>query len=124
MERFNSREAVVTKKPNDTDRQKPYSPAGGEHVCERVAEGESLVAICAGDAMPSVDEVKQWLRGNSEFARTLDLAIQARRENFLDELAEVAMKVGCGEIEVEKGKKEIERLKTLVEYSDLPVGIW
>ena len=101
-----------------------YSRALAERVCDRIAEGETLAAICAEEAMPSLEELKGWLRENSEFARTLDLAIQARREHFLDEMQEVETKLLGGTIDVAEAEATIERLKRLIEYSDMPVGIW
>ncbi len=73
--------------------------------------------------MPSLEELKGWLRENSEFARTLDLAIQARREHFLDEMKEVETKL-LGTIDVAEAEATLDKLKRLVEYSDMPVGIW
>ena len=101
-----------------------YSHALAERLCDRVAEGETLATITAEPAMPALDGLKQWLRDNSEFAAELDLAIQARREHFLDEMREVETKLLRGEIDVAKAETTLERLKTLIEYSDLPVGIW
>ena len=101
-----------------------YSLALAEQLCDRVAEGGMLAGICAENAMPALDELKSWLRENSDFARTLDLAIQARREHFLDEMREVETKLLRGEIDIAKAEAALERLKTLIEYSDMPVGIW
>ncbi len=106
------------------DRPSVDSQALAERLCERVAEGETLAAITAEDTMPSLEALKHWLRQNSEFAGTLDRAIQARREYWLDEMKEVETKLIHGEIDVGEAEATIERLKQLIEYSDMPVGIW
>ena len=116
MERFNSREAVVTKKP--CDQQKPYSPAVGEHICERVALGESLVAICEPADMPSLDEVMAWQRHDPEFAALLGGAWQARAEIFLDRVLETIDRLGRGDIATAEAEVIIEGLKLLVETCD------
>ena len=107
-----------------TDTPPAYDETLAERLCDRVAGGETLAALCAEDDMPSLDGVKHWLRENSEFAGNLDRAIQVRREIFLDDMKEVTDKLLRGEIDAVEAEKEIERLKTLIEYSDMPVGIW
>ena len=101
-----------------------FNLALAERIGDRIAEGETLATITAEPGMPSLDEVKQWLRDNSEFAGTLDQAMQFRREHFLDEMREVETKLLRGEIDVAKAEETLERLKRLIEYSDMPVGIW
>ena len=104
-----------------------HEPQGrdlAERLCGRIADGEMLATITAEPGMPSLDEVQQWLRDNSEFATELDLAIQARREHFLDEMREVETKLLRGAIDVGEAVATLDKLKRLVEYSDMPVGIW
>ena len=107
-----------------TDTPPAFDENLAERLCDRIAQGETLAALCAEAAMPSLDGVKHWLRENSEFAGDLDRAIQIRRAHFLDEMQEIETKLLRGEIGVADAKADIERLKTLIEYSDMPVGIW
>lgn len=56
-----------------------------EAICERLAEGESLVAICADDAMPSVRAVQNWQHADAAIdaqitrAREVGLYVRAER---------------------------------------------
>ena len=95
-----------------------YSLALAERLCQRVAEGESLAAICAEDAMPAIGEVIAWQRHNPEFAKLLDGARQARAEIFLDQVLEMIEKLERGDITVAEAEVTIEGLKMLVETSN------
>ena len=107
-----------------TDEPSTFNQTLAENLCDRVAEGETLATICAEDAMPSLDDLKHWLRENSEFAGSLDQAILFRREHFLDKMIEIELMLLRGTIDVVEAEKKIERLKTLIDNSDMPVGIW
>ena len=107
-----------------TDSTTVYDETLADQLCDRVAMGGMLATICATEEMPSLDELKQWLRENTEFAGNLDRAIRVRRDVFFDDMKEVTDQLLRGEIDVADAEKEIERLKTLIEYSDMPVGIW
>ena len=101
-----------------TDTPSTYSHALAERIAERIAEGESLAAICAGDDMPAMEEVIAWQRHDPEFAKLLDGARQARAEVFLDQVLEVIEKLERGDIPVDEAEVTIEGLKLLVECSN------
>jgi hypothetical protein len=67
-----------------------YTPAVGEAICARLANGESLVAIVRDPEMPCYGTVYGWLKRHPVFA---DLYVQARQiqaDYFFDEAREVA----------------------------------
>lgn len=67
-----------------------FTPELAELICERIADGESLRAICRDDAMPCTASVKRWLRKNEEFRAQYAHAREEQAEAFLDEIIEIA----------------------------------
>lgn len=64
-------------------RPSSYTPEIGAIICERLAEGEGLKAICEDKAMPCREAVRKWKNDNPEFA-----CMYARaREDQADTLA-------------------------------------
>lgn len=45
-----------------------FTQAVATIICERLAAGESLLAICRAEAMPPRRTVYEWLKADSEFA--------------------------------------------------------
>jgi hypothetical protein len=64
-----------------------YTPELGLAICRRLAEGESLRSICAGDDVPSRETVRHWLLADAAFRQTYAIA----RELQADSLAEDAL---------------------------------
>jgi DNA-binding phage protein len=71
-------------------RPSSYSPELAETICDRIAEGESLRAICASEGMPGTTTVKRWLRNNEEFRAQYVRAREEQAEHYLDEIMEIA----------------------------------
>lgn len=91
-------------------RPSTYTPEIAARICERLAAGESLRAICRDDHMPHRATVHRWLIDNVEgfcdqYARA--------REVGLDELAEEALEIadtpveGLRREESDDGYKEV-----------------
>jgi hypothetical protein len=57
-------------------------------ICERIADGEGLVAVCDSDDMPARSTVYLWLNEHKEFsdmyARAVDLRVERWGEEILD----------------------------------------
>ena len=45
----------------------PYDQAIADEVCERIAEGEGLEAICKDDHIPSPETLRKWMAIESIF---------------------------------------------------------
>lgn len=71
-------------------RQSTYTPEIAAKICARLAEGESLIAICADDDMPSRAAVYVWLESNTEFQDRYARARARQAEHFLDEIVQIA----------------------------------
>lgn len=59
-------------------------------ICERLAAGESLVRICAGDGFPSETTVYRWLQTNPAFRDKYAQAREVQAERMADEILEIA----------------------------------
>ena len=68
-----------------------YTPALAETVCKRIAEGESLRAICRDSGMPTEGAVRAWARDNRDgFGSRYRLARELQFEFWADQIVEIA----------------------------------
>ncbi|WP_309643349.1 hypothetical protein [Phenylobacterium sp.] len=68
-------EARKARRKHDWGRSDLYSVAVGEAICQALADGESMVDICARSGMPAAGTVYEWLRVHPDFS---DMYVQAR----------------------------------------------
>lgn len=59
-------------------------------ICERIAEGESLRAICRDDDMPSRTSVFKWLIAHKGFADQYTRAREAQADALFEDILEIA----------------------------------
>lgn len=68
-----------------------YTPELAAEVCERLANGETLLAICRDKHMPSAGGIRSWVLDDREgFADDYARARQLQMDNWADELLEIA----------------------------------
>ena len=68
-----------------------YTPALAETVCKRIAQGESLRAICRDSGMPTEGAVRGWARDNRDgFGARYRLARELQFEFWADQIVEIA----------------------------------
>lgn len=67
-----------------------YSPDTDAQICERIAAGESLSAICRDEAMPHRDTVYTWMGKNQAFADRYARAVEDRAETLAAEILAIA----------------------------------
>lgn len=69
-----------------------YSKKLAEAICARIAQGEGLKGICAGDGMPTERCVYKWLRheDHAEFVQMYAQAREDQQERWADEIIEIA----------------------------------
>jgi len=67
-----------------------YTPALGEVICARLAEGETLTAITRDPDMPSYGTVYAWVKRHPEFEDMYVEAREAQAEYFCDEARDIA----------------------------------
>lgn len=86
-----------------------YSQAKADAICERLANGLSLRAICRNKAMPSKTTVFKWLGQNSQFVDQYARAREAQADLLVDEMVELAdtPKIGTRTKRTTDGKIEV-----------------
>jgi hypothetical protein len=71
-------------------RPSDYTPEIAEEIFRRLANGESLKAICEDDHLPSRETVRHWLFVNPEFLGNYARAREEQAEHYADEIIEIA----------------------------------
>jgi Bacteriophage Sf6, terminase small subunit-like len=59
-------------------------------ICDRLADGESLRAICADDGMPNKATVFRWIGRHKDFRDQYAVAREVQADDILDEILEIA----------------------------------
>jgi hypothetical protein len=67
-----------------------YTPELVDTICERLAQGQSLVEICRDGDMPSRNAVYAWLARHPEFHDKYARARQVQADAIFDEILEIA----------------------------------
>lgn len=67
-----------------------YSKELAEDICEQLAEGRSLRAICAQEGMPGKSTVMRWIEDIAEFRDQYARARERQAEHYLDEIIAIA----------------------------------
>jgi hypothetical protein len=67
-----------------------YSQELADRICERLASGESLRAICADDGMPDGKTVRNWLSDKPDFVLQYARAREDQAEAHADRIIEIA----------------------------------
>jgi len=76
--------------PKPTGRPSSYTIAIGDAICERLADGESLRAICSGEDMPSRWSVLRWLTADEAFRTQYAHAREEQADTLADEIVGIA----------------------------------
>jgi hypothetical protein len=67
-----------------------YSAEIASTICDRLAEGKSLRAICADAGMPDKATVFRWIGRHKEFRDRYAWAREAQADDILEEILEIA----------------------------------
>jgi hypothetical protein len=71
-------------------RRSEFTQEIADTICERIAEGESLVRICKDDGMPSKTTVFNWLSSNKAFLDNYTRAREAQADTLFDQILEIS----------------------------------
>lgn len=71
-------------------RPSEFTEATADAICERIADGESLRAICRDEGMPSKATVFRWLAANEAFQDQYARAREAQADSLFDDVLEIA----------------------------------
>jgi hypothetical protein len=61
-----------------------------DEICERIAEGKSLRAICKADDMPAISTVMKWLTQDAALAEQYARAREIQADTMFDEVLDIA----------------------------------
>lgn len=78
-----------------------YSKELADEICSRLADGESLRAICCDDDFPSVGTILRWVGENAEFREQYARAREIQAETHANDIVTIA-----------DGGKEDDSIKT------------
>jgi len=67
-----------------------YTEEMADKICERIADGESLKAICEEEGMPSKATVFKWLGQNASFVDKYARAREAQADALFDDILSIA----------------------------------
>lgn len=71
-------------------RPSDYTPETALEICARLAEGQSLRAICRDEAMPDARTVFRWLEADETFRQRYARAREAQADALADEIIDIA----------------------------------
>lgn len=86
-----------------------YTEKLAKDICDRLAKGESLRAICRDDEMPDVSTVRAWTDERPDFSSQYGKARSSQAQHLFDELLEIADDGTNDFVE-----KELERGKVVI----------
>lgn len=82
-----------------------YSQELVEIICTRIADGESLRAICRDEGMPAKGTVFRWIAQIKEFQDQYEAAMVQRSESMFEDILEIADDTSRDTIDTENGEK-------------------
>lgn len=89
-----------------------YTEAIAADICAQIAQGASLVTICARKGMPSRDTVHTWLNKHADFADKYARARDEQADYYADEMVAIADQVvGAPNEVVQAARLQIETRK-------------
>ncbi len=71
-------------------RPSEYTEEQAIEICSRLAEGQSLVAICRDDDFPDVRTVYRWLVANETFCQMYTRAREDQADTLADQIIDIA----------------------------------
>lgn len=92
-------------------RPSKFSQDLAENICEQIANGKSLRAICAGDDMPSATTVFKWLNENQDFSEQYARARGRQADHYFEEIVEIADSVEADSAAVAKARLQVDARK-------------
>ena len=85
-----------------------YDPVVGNEILERLADGDSLAAICRDQGMPDERSVRRWARNQGDFGDQYAAARRLGYEKRADELLEIADNSSADWIDTGNGNRVLD----------------
>ena len=89
-----------------------YSPELGAEICRGLAEGRSLVDICAAPALPVTASVYRWLAAHPDFAELYAQARETQAHGLFDLAWEIARTATPGTVSLVRLQFDVIRWRT------------
>lgn len=105
------RKPDMDKAKRPVGRPTTYSQEAADKICELIARGMSLRAICASADMPAGGTVHRWLAEHQDFQEQYTRAREEQADGFADEIIDIADSVAPETGEVAKAKLQIDARK-------------
>jgi hypothetical protein len=80
-------------RPNRRGQPSTYTPERGREICDRLANGESMVSIARDPAMPCAGTIYGWVQKFPDFEDMYVIARRLQADYLFDEAREVALGV-------------------------------
>ena len=103
-----SKELEKLAKESKAGRPTIYSVEVADAICERIADGESLRAICKDEDKPSKSTVFRWLKANEEFRDQYARAKVEMADSLFDDMLAIAD--GTDKDKDEDGKVDVDHI--------------
>lgn len=97
--------------PKGRGRPSLYTPETVDRICDRLADGESLKAICRSPGMPSERAVLGWAATRSQFRAQYDFAREIGRETIGHDVLAIADGLFTSPDAVKDARRKIDALK-------------
>lgn len=88
-----------------------YSAELAASICERIALGESLRAICRDEGMPDQSTVHRWLSQDDEFASKCARARELQGDTMFDRVGDTVDKTESGALAPDQARVVISGLQ-------------
>lgn len=79
-----------TQTPAKRESKSEYTEKAAQFICERIANGDSLVTICKSEEMPHIVTVYRWLAENEGFRNMYVRAREDQADTMADEIVQIA----------------------------------
>jgi hypothetical protein len=97
--------------PRGRGRPSLYTSETADRICDRLADGESLKAICRSPGMPSARAVLSWAARRPEFRGQYDFAREMGRETIGHDVLAIADGLFRSPDEIKDARRRIDTLK-------------
>jgi hypothetical protein len=97
--------------PKGRGRPSLYTPGTVDRLCDRLADGESLKAICRDPGTPCERAVLEWAATRPEFRQQYDFAREVGREAIGHDVLAIADGLFRSPGEIKEARRKIDALK-------------
>lgn len=96
----------------------PYPNGIYETVLSRIADGETLAAICSSPGMPARRSVYDHMRADPDYAKRYANAVEVRASHRIDEIENVNKRLAEGSIDPQSARVLLQSLQWLASKED------